>query len=172
MPTEFQQIAIEPRVAGLGYTHLLPAGWQRLPIPEEVPDFAEPVFMPLGAFMAPYGAVLMTVGARPAFSDGSVYEWLRYLCEREQFEIRSLMPARIGELDAIVSDCIQQSDAGPMTIRMILIEDGGRLVAISAIAPSPLWEPLEPMFASMIESFRLMEPRGATVPLVPAGASA
>jgi hypothetical protein len=158
---ELHSITVTPSIAGLAYSHALPAGWQQVPLPEEQVDFSQPVFLPLGVNMAPYGAVLFTVAARPAFDDGSVYEWMLYLCRREEFEIRSAMPVCVAGRDMIECGAIQQTDAGPMRLRLLMFEDGGRIFQISAMAPEAIWGSLESMFQEMLDSFQLHEPRGA-----------
>jgi hypothetical protein len=160
-----QRITVTPGVAGLSYSHLLPAGWHRIPVPEEAPDFSEPVFMALSVNMAPYGAVVFTVAARPAFSDGTVRDWMLYVCRREGFEIGEISATRIGDAPAIHCAASQQTDAGPMTLRNVMIEDGDRLIALSAMAPAAIWPALEATFETILQSFRLTDPRGATVPL-------
>lgn len=60
----------------LACSFLLPDRWVNVPVPEESYDFDNPaVFLPLVVCMAPYGAVVFTVAARPAFDDGSVQDW-------------------------------------------------------------------------------------------------
>jgi hypothetical protein len=167
MTAELQSISVIPPVAGLAYSHLLPSGWQQVPIPEEEPDFSQPVFLPLGVNMAPYGAVLFTVAARPAFEDGSVYEWLLYLCQREQLEVRGAMPVRVAGRDMVECRATQQTDAGPMRLRLLMFEDGGRLFQISAMAPEAIWASLEATFDEMLESLQLDKCHGPTVPLIP-----
>jgi hypothetical protein len=166
--SELLTVEVIPPVEGLGYSHLVPADWQRVEIPDEQPDFSQPVFMPLAVHMAPYGAVLFSVAARPAYEDGSVYDWLMYACRQEGFDIQGFMPIKIGEAPAVECRAIQQTGMGPMRMRVVVFEDGGRLMNMSAMAPESLWDAVSGTLDQMMDSFRLAEPRGMTAPLIPA----
>ena len=67
---------------------LLPDGWVNVPLPDETYDLSNPaVFLPLLVCMAPYGAVVFTIGARPAFEDGTVQDWAEYLAGKNDLKI-------------------------------------------------------------------------------------
>ena len=165
--SQLQTVAIQPRVAGLNCSHVMPAEWRQVSFPEEDLDFSQPVFLPLSVSMAPYAAVVFSVAARPAFSDGAVYEWMMYLVGREDFEIQGAMPVRIGGTEAVECRAIQQTEAGPMRMCIVMFEDGGRLFNLTAMAPAAIWDSIEPAFDQIFDSFRIEDPRGATAPLVP-----
>ena len=72
----------------LGCSCLVPDGWVKVPVPEEQYDFGNPtVFLPLVVCMAPYGAVVFTIAARPAFDDGSVQDWAEFLAGQNNLQI-------------------------------------------------------------------------------------
>lgn len=143
-----------------------PQGWQQVPVPDERPDFADPTaYLPLGVVMAPYGAVLLSLAARPAFDGGTVAQWLERHCRLEGMEPTDLRSRRIGELDAVTAETIQQTDAGPMRMRLVMIEDGRTLLVMAAVAPEAIWPSLDATFDRMISSYRPVNRRGQTVPL-------
>lgn len=68
-------------------------------MPPETPDFnAGGQFMPLTVAMSPYGQMIFTVAARPAFGDGAVAQWLDYICNQEGYLRPPISEIRIGEI--------------------------------------------------------------------------
>jgi hypothetical protein len=61
----------------------------------------------------------------------------------------------------------QDSAAGKMRARLVMLEDGKRLFNLSVMAPEQLWKSLEPMLDRILHSFKLVERKGATAPLSP-----
>ena len=122
-------VEVPARVAGLAFSYLRPADFNVLDLPEDKPDFERPeTFFPLQVVMASYGAVLFTVGARPAYDDGTVEDWAEFLAREAKMEVFSVKPSTLAGLPAITVEATQQSEMGPMRIRMALIEDGTRLL--------------------------------------------
>jgi hypothetical protein len=64
---------------------------------------------------------------------------------------------------------MQQADGVRMRMRLVLFEDGGRMVQVAAMAPQPLWPSVHDTVRTMLASFALLAPRGGTVALAPAG---
>ncbi|MBL9147508.1 MAG: hypothetical protein JNM94_02325 [Phycisphaerae bacterium] len=161
-------VHVPPRLADIEFTVRLAAEFRELELPTEDVDFTNPIqFAPLYAAMASYGAVLLTVAARPAYDNGSLREWLGYLCTTEGLTLVSLERSTLNGRPTMVAEATQPSDAGVMRIRTHLIEDGGRLLNISIIAPDALWAGISPTLMAMQQTFELLRPRGSTVPLEP-----
>jgi hypothetical protein len=165
-------VHVPPRLADIEFTVRLAAEFRELELPTEDVDFTNPIqFAPLYAAMASYGAVLLTVAARPAYDNGSLREWLGYLCTTEGLTLVSLEKSTLNGRPTMVAEATQPSDAGVMRIRTHLFEDGGRLLNVSVIAPEAIWAGVAPTLMAMQQTFELLRPRGSAVPLEPNAAT-
>ena|SRR5687768_9841816 len=146
---------------------LLPDGWVNVPLPEEAYDFTNPtVFQPLVVCMAPYGAVMLTIAARPAFDDGTVQDWAEYLAAQNNLQIERVREARVNRMPCILVDATMPSEMGAMRSRSVFLEDGKRLFNIGTLAPDALWSSVAADFDRLLGSFALDEVHGITaVPL-------
>ena len=146
---------------------LLPDGWVSVPLPEETYDFTNPtVFLPLVVCMAPYGAVMFTIAARPAFDDGTVQDWAEYLAAQNNLQIERVREARVNRMPCILVDATMPSEMGAMRSRSVFLEDGKRLFNIATLAPDALWSSVAADFDRLLGSFALDEVHGITaVPL-------
>ena len=153
--------------AMLSCSCLVPDGWVALPLPEETQDFDNPtVFLPLLVCMAPYGAVVFTIAARPAFDDGSVQDWAEYLAAHNNMQVERIQEARVNRLPCILMDATMPSDAGVMRSRSVFLEDGRRLFNIGTLAPDAIWSSVQSDFDRLLGAFTLDEVHGITaVPL-------
>lgn len=173
LPVEYISTEVPSRIAELGFTYLRPKDFQPVDLPPEEPKFENPeYFIPLHVCMAPYGAVLFTVSARPAYDDGAVEDWIGYHAQKQLGEILSVRRDKIGDLDGMAADAIQTTEAGPMHFRAFFVEDGKRLLIVGVMAPEQLWGSVEEMLQTMISSFRLETPKGQTAPITRGGAAA
>ncbi len=157
-----------PGRAFLAIKHAIPEDWKQVPIPPEDADFNNPIFfLPLAVWMAPYGAIVFTVAARPAYEDGSMLQWVDYLCNAREMRHEFLRPHEINGMPCMTFESVQDSDAGKMRARLVMLEDGQRLFNLSVMAPEQIWKTLEPMLDRILSSFKLVETKGATAPLAP-----
>ena len=141
----------------------LPDSWVVIPAPPEEYDFNTPtVFLPIVVCMAPYGAVVFTIAARPAFDDGTVQDWAEYLAERNSLTIQSIREARVNRMPCILVDATMPSEVGVMRSRSVFLEDGKRLYNIGTLAPEAIWASVEADFNYMLGAFRLDETTGIT----------
>lgn len=164
---EFVPTEVPARIADLAFSYLRPAGFHEVQIPDERPDFDQPTaFFPLQVVMAGYGAVIFSAVARPAYPDGTVQDWAEFLARESKLEIASLEPGVLGGLPCLMVESLQPSDAGLMRLRTALLEDGGRLLNLSIMAPDAIWPSVEPTLRLALTSFRLAEPRGTSTPLL------
>jgi hypothetical protein len=153
----------------LAFSFEMPAGWVPVAIPAEAPDFTDPkFFQPVGVAAAQYGLAVFSVGVRPAYEDGSVREWLAWLCDADGITIENLREAELGEAVGFAFDGLQSDGQTTMQMRNVYVEDGGRLYAVCAMAAAQIFPALEPELAAMAASFRMVTTSGATVPLAPA----
>lgn len=157
------------RIANLGFFVELPQNWQPLELPDEEPDFSDArKLFALAAAHAPYAALVFTAAARPAFDDGTVQDWARWLIEQHGVDLRALGPGQLGSLPAILGQCAPESDMGPMQTHFAFAEDGGRLIHLSLTGPEELQAQTWQAWQQVLRSFRLAAPQGPSVPLAPA----
>ncbi len=149
--------------AMLSCSCLQPDGWMSVPVPEEEYDLDNPsTFIPLLVCMAPYGAVVFSIAARPSFDDGSVQDWAEYLVTQQNLRLEQVREARIDRMPCILVESTMASDAGEMRSRAVFLEDGRRLFTIQALAPEAIWESVRADFDVLLGSFRLDEQHGIT----------
>ena len=157
------------RIAQLGFAVGLPADWISHALPDEQPDFSDPSrLVPLAAVTAPHAAIVWAAAARPAYGDGTLNDWARYLVAQHGLALRALGEGQLGSLPALLGEAVQDSEVGPLRVRFAFAEDGGRLINVTLTAPELLADAVVPMWFGGLASFALDEPHGATVPLWPA----
>jgi hypothetical protein len=161
-------VTVPPRTQELGFSFDKPSDFALIDLPAETLNVEDPLaFLPLGIAMAQYGAVVFSVGARPAYSDGTVSQWLTWLAKE-----RGLDPSEV-EAEAgfhyRAAGCwgMQVQDGLTLRSRIVLMEDGGRMINLSCLAPVQLWPSVEPTLMHMLRSFRLTTEKGGTVALAP-----
>lgn len=147
----------------LAFSCVVPDTWVEVPIPAEEYDLDNPaVFIPLLVRMAPYGAVVFTIAARPAFDSGSVQDWAEYLATQNNLSVESILEARVNRMPSIVIDATMPSDAGVMRSRSVFLEDGRRLFNIGALAPDAIWASVKNDFDRLLGAFALDDVQGLT----------
>ncbi len=157
------------RIAQLGFAAGLPADWISHPLSDEQPDFADPSrLVALAAVTAPHAAIVWAAAARPAYGDGTLNDWARYLVAQHGLTLRALGEGQLGTVPALVGEAVQDSEVGPLRVRFAFAEDGGRLINLTLTAPELLADAVAGLWFSGLASFALDEPHGATVPLWPA----
>jgi len=157
------------RIAQLGFAVGLPADWISHPLPEGQPDFADPSrLVPLAAVTAPHAAIVWAAAARPAYGEGTLSDWARYLVAQHGLALRALGEDQLGSLPALVGEAVQDSELGPLRVRFAFAEDGGRLINLTLTAPELLADAVASLWFDGLASFALDEPHGSTVPLWPA----
>src|SRR6188474_3360953 len=83
----------------LAFSYTKPADWIVADIPSEEPNFEDPkYFAPLAASVSPCGSGAFTVGARMRYSDGTLRDWLAFLCEADKTEIGEIHEFSAGEM--------------------------------------------------------------------------
>ena len=163
-------VAAPANHAGLTCRFLKPADFKIADLPAEEVDFSKgSQFMPLAVAVTPYGPMVFTVAARPAFDDGAVSQWLEYICSAEGYTHTPVKETRIGAYPAVTCDATQKADDVTMKMRFVLFEDGGRLFQMSVMAPEALWTSAIEKMAPMLASLELRESRGTKVSLLPGG---
>jgi len=160
------------RIASLGFSMRLPADWISHDLPEEAPDFADPTrLVPLAAVTAPHAAIVWAVAARPAYGDGTLGDWAGYLLAQHGLQAARFAEGRLGNLPALLGECEQPSELGPLRVRFAFAEDGGRLINLSLTAPGLLADAVSPLWMAAVQSFQLDDAAGSTVALVTAAAT-
>ncbi|MBS1824038.1 MAG: hypothetical protein JST93_01835 [Acidobacteria bacterium] len=166
---EFESVVYEVEGrAGLSFRMEKPRSWRVLEIPEEEAQFDNPEYMlALQVTMAPYGAVVHSVAARPAYGDGAVSQWMGWLCEKQGIAVEAVERVQVGDSPAMACMGVQDTEAGRMRMRVVFLEDGRRLFTVTSMAPEEIWGSVAPVFARMVDSFRLVHVHGGTAALEP-----
>jgi hypothetical protein len=148
----------------LAFSYTKPADWLTADIPAEEPNFDDPkYFAPLAAAVSPCGSGAFTVGARMRYSDGTLRDWLGFLCEADNIQIGEIHEFSAGEMRGLRFEARQVVDDAVMRMRNLYVEDGGRLYTICAMAAEGNFLDIAPTLAEMAESFRPVEIQGPTV---------
>ncbi len=139
----------------------IPTNWQRVPLPPDEPDFADPRIMrPLCLYTPAYAAIVFTVAVRPALPGSTIpgaapEAALEYLAKSQGMALADLRTVLLPFGPAAQAMARQETDAGPMTLRLLLVEHAGWLFSLTAMAPAPLYDALKPALDRMVNSFRM-----------------
>ncbi|MEZ0263845.1 MAG: hypothetical protein ACAI43_03890 [Phycisphaerae bacterium] len=161
-------ITITPPIAHLEFQMLVPPGWAPSDMPEQSPDFSEPkAFLGLAVYVLNPLFGIVAVTARPAYEDGTVIDWIRYLAREEKFEVETCEPFAVGPHKGVSVLATQAQEAGTMRLRAAVFEDGGSMYVVTGMAPVENWLGAQGMIDLMIGSIRLTKPKGPTARLSP-----
>ncbi len=170
IPAGFVATEVPARLADLEARFVRPHDWVVPELPPEQPDFEPPqAFAALAIAMASYAAIVFSAGARPAYGDGTLADWLLFLAREQGYDPGPIEHETLLSLPAVGCWAMQQSDGVLMRMRLVLFEDGGRLVQVAAMAPQALWASVHDTLRTMLASFALARPRGGSVALAPVG---
>jgi hypothetical protein len=166
---DFVHVRVTHETPDIVYSILLPDGWCQQPKPPGKPDLSkEGEFVTLGVFTATKDfmpPIVFTVGVRPAPKKGVVAEWLERQCMLQQLALQRMAAHTFPFGPAADAIALQASDLGPMKLRVVMFEDGGRLFALTGMAPLKMWDTVVATLSLAIYSFELEEPMGPTVPV-------
>lgn len=150
------------RVADLGFTVTLPTDWLSHEIPPEEVDFADPTaFATLGIVSAPHAVIVLAVAARPAYEDGTLFDWAGYHLNHNGLQPRAIGAGAIAGVAAVVGEAEQASELGTMVVRFAFFEDGDRLLNLSFTAPELLADAVREVWFTVLGSLVLETPRGS-----------
>lgn len=168
---DFMTLTVRQSRPDWEYSVLLPHGWVKQPEPGGITDVTQEssfvslgLFTPTKDFMPP---LVFSVGVRPAPKTGSVAEWYERQCYLQQLSLQRMTVHDFLFGKGIDGVALQAGDLGPMKLRVVMFEDGGRLFALTAMAPIKLWEVSVAPLSLAILTFELLNPKGQTAPLVP-----
>ena len=168
-----RQLEVPSRAADLGFTVLLPGDWQPHDLPDDDLNFDNAAHLvSLVVVTAPQAAIVFSAAARPAYGDGTVSDWARFLLEHNALVPNVQGQGSMGDLPALLGEATQDSELGPMRVRYAFAEDGGRLINLSLIAPELLADAMLGVWQQILGSFALVSPKGPTVPVWPLAAPA
>lgn len=154
------------RIAELGFSAQLPADWINHELPPEDVDFSDPTkFFPLALVTAPHAAIVFAFAARPAYEDGTLHDWANYNLSNNQLKPRAIGTDSVAGVTAVCGEAIQESDLGPMVVRFAFLEDGGRLLNLTLMAPELLADSVRDAWFAMLQSFKLETPKGSRFPV-------
>ncbi len=165
------------RLADLEFTMQMPDQFVEHAIEREDVDFADPATsVPLAVVASQIAMALITVSARPGYEHGSVEQWVRFLCDHHRLTITGLVSGFVGSAEPdghlhprVLIEAGQTQDGTPLSMRIVMLEDGQRIVIAHAMCPAELWASYGGTLERALLSLQLARPRGPTVPCVPGG---
>lgn len=150
------------RIAELGFSADLPSDWNVHDLPNEDLDLGNPSqFVPLALLSAPHAAIVYLFAARPAYDDGTLQDWARYLLQQNQMQPRTMGTSTVAGVPAVIGEATQQSEVGTMLMRFAFLEDGGRLINITLTTPELFADAVRDAWFAALRSFQLTTPRGS-----------
>ena len=154
----------------LDFTMKTPVGFVEAKLPAEVHDFDQPhVCAPLLVLSSPVALALITVAGRPGYENGTVRDWLVYLCQHNGIRLLSIGPAYVGGLHknhpAIIATALQQQNDTELVMSLVAMEDGGRFLTAHALCPRELEPSYMGTMEACIHSIELLRHKGPTVNL-------
>lgn len=168
---EFMTLTVRPGQSDLDFSFMLPDGWYQQPAPPERPNLKdEGEFLPLGVFTPTKNfipPIVFSAAVRPAPKQGTVAEWLEEQCHLQQLALQRMTVHTFLFGPAADAVALQASELGPLKLRVVAFEDGGRLFVLTAMAPLKLWDTVVATLSLAILTFELLEPKGNTVAVLP-----
>lgn len=159
-------VQVTPPPPGVSLRTTVPENWEQLPILHVAPWDSDPsAFMPLASFMVDAGSMIVGISSRPAHSVGSPEVWLRHLCRQLGF-----LPGPATTLQdlnpGVIASCYasQATNRGPMPMRLILFQERGHWVLVTAMAVSWQWETFEFDLLRMLGSLEILGSQPALAP--------
>lgn len=176
MPGPTPAIAIVRReypalLADLAFALDVPSEFVEPEVPREEIDFSDPTkSFPLLLVASPVATALITVSARPAYDDGCVEQWLRFLADHFGMSLTAVREGRVGDPasghPAVLAEAEQVQDGTPLRFSLAALEDGGRFVIVMAMAPAELWPSYGVALETAARSLRLARPKGSQTQLM------
>lgn len=158
------------RLADLDFSMKTPVGFVEAKLPTEAHDFDQPhVCAPLLVLSSPVALALITVAARPGHENGTVRDWLVFLCQHNGIRLLSIGPAYVGGLHknhpAIIATALQEQNDTELVMSLVAMEDGGRFLTAHALCPRELEPSYMGTMERCIHSIELLHHKGPTVNL-------
>lgn len=154
------------RLADLAFAMDVPVGFVEVPIPEEDTDFDDPTkSAPLAVLSSPVAVAVVTVAARPAYADGTVLDWLRYLSSHYGIDLQHVLIRTVGTGEGhpgVTAFGVQFQEGTKVNLMLVAFEDGGRFVTALGLCPAELWPSYGASLAAAVESITLERPKGST----------
>ncbi len=151
-----------------------PASWMVADLPPEATadtDFTDPMkFAPVCLVVDPSKQdtrpPMFMIAARPALPDGSVAQWLEAICENQKLKHSEISRAQFGDSPAVYCQAqMTTNDEARMVV--VLLEDGGRLINLAFMTPPGDWDANGEMLNTFLNSLRITNGKGPTVPVMP-----
>lgn len=158
-------VHVVPPHPGACFRCFVPEFWEQLPVLSEVPDFSDPrAFMLLGSFMAHAGSMLVTISGRPAHALGTPDRWMAHLCHEFGFHPVPGTTHDAPPNPTIIASCdaTHATPRGPMPLRLVLLEDRGQWLLVTAMAVASRWNDFEFDLLRLLGSLEVTEPPKAS----------
>lgn len=144
----------------------VPQGFIEAPIPAEDTDFDDPTkSAPLAVFTSSVAVAVIVVAARPAYADGTVLDWLRFLSSHFEIDLQHVIIRPVGKAPGqpgVTAFGVQYQDGTKINLMLVAFEDGGRFVTAHGLCPAELWPSYGQALSASVESITLERPKGPT----------
>lgn len=152
------------RLAELEFTMLVPDGFVLPEVPPQEVNFEDPAqSAALAICSSQIALALVTVAARPAYEDGTVLQWLRFLAAHYGIDLQHVQVHDGDDEGApprVTAFGTQVQDGQRLNLMLVAFEDDNRFVTAHAMCPTELWPSFGDVLSKAVESIRLTRPRG------------
>jgi hypothetical protein len=156
------------QLAELEFEMLVPDGFITPEMPREDVDFSDPTkSAPLAVVTSQVALALIAVAARPAYEDGTVLQWLRFLASHFKIDLQHVQvhEESEGQPGRITAFGTQFQEGTRLNLMIVAFEDADRFVTAHAMCPVELWPSFGDALSRSVESIRLTQPKGSRHPL-------
>lgn len=149
-------IRVTPPLPRFAYVVCLPEDWTQLPLPDEPPNFDDPnAFMPAGIFQSPPGNIVLSVACRPAYDDGTLDEWLRWICDAHRFDLQASRMGRLNGRRVCFGEALQPAEGGKtLRMKMVVVDAERRLFVASIMCNTDAYSVHEVCMEKTLQSFQ------------------
>lgn len=154
---EFTPILIAPKDnASFTCVYSKPSDWADGDIPAQQTDFSDPqTFQTLGGCQSVYGYGAFVIGARPAWTEGSMFDFAEGMLKGSGLEVDPLFDHQIDGCRALRAEGRQEFDGVALITRFQFVEgDGVYFVNVGTI-PEELAQHFAPALDGMFASFSI-----------------
>lgn len=157
------------RIEAWGHQFTLPAGWEPMTMPESDVTLEKlrtdpKALIPLGLYGRADAQAVFTITVRPAFSDGTLSNWLGWFCDQEDIKPDAIETTQLSSgLRAAVCTATQVQSETTVRLHMACLEDGGNCYLLMALAPADQWDKAEADCHKVIADWKLLHPAGSQV---------
>jgi hypothetical protein len=148
---------IPPGMEALACQYEHPPEFLPVEIPSEEVDFSVPHrFLAIAICASRYAFGVFTIGVRPSYEDGTLEQWISYVCGQEGIAITGVRQAQVSGYEAFRVTGRQETGEEQAWITTLFVRAGDRFYAVSGTTLAPLEASMTPPLEAMLDSFALL----------------